>query len=1289
MKNKKIFLSIMAVLGIWILGTNSANATTWYVRDGGGTASQCTGTTNAVYPGSGTGQACAFNNPMTALGYCNGNEGSGAACSVAGFVKSGDTLSIDGDSDINAGQQALYSIGYNSTISPSCISSQAYYCQMAPIPAGSSTTPTIVMGTGTHKPQLYGVDRTQQLMWAPNNYVTIQWLELTTHDSCAYSDPVNGCPSPHAYDDGLLLGGTGLTLTDVYIHGFARFGVLVTANLGSATFTRLWVIGNGFGGFSIGNDTASSVTGTLTFNQPIVEWNGCVEKYPLTGGIDNPSNYEDCFGQASGGYGDGLAFGPSGNLTAGNWNVIGPGSISFNTQDGLDTLHGNGNGTINIDKMRFEGNAGQQVKANGENFNLTNSIVIGDCGWWYGAAQSASGAMKLGDACRANGDAILFNVTNGSTANIFNNTILSNGSIVAESTDGESTGCNSSTAINFKNNVVYGGYYWGDDTAFNSSGGNTLTDYIYNDGNNGDGAGTCGTLTWNEDYNIVYNTKNNNQGCVGAHDKCGTNPGFASSIPMGAAAGSASTYYQGNAAATLVSLSSSSPAIATGAAGLSYWNNENDYHNVARTNPPSRGGLEANSCAVDAYGCMYNADCCGGSCTNFSCGAGGTSSQPVVSISSPSTGSSVTTGSNVTITASASESNGTITNIAIYNGSSLLGSSSASPYSYVMSNIGSGTYTLTAVAADANGVSVTSSAVTLTAAPAPVLPSAPVVSLTSPASGSSYTAGSNVTITTTASETNGTIRSISLYNGSGILLGTSSSSPYSYVYTNILAGGYTFYAVATDVNGVSTTSSSIAVSVTAPTAPVVAIISPSNGGSFTAGSSISIVATASETNGTVVNVNFYNGATLLGSDSTSLYNYVWTNVPAGTYTLTAVAQDANGVSTTSSPITVTVTASVVPVVAIVSPANGSSFTAGSTISISANASENGGTISQVQLYNGSAMLGSSGTSPCSYNWSNVSAGNYTLTAKAIDSKGVSTTSSAITVTVAAPLSSAPVVTMTSPANGSTFTKGAVITVTASASETNGTIASVSFYNGTGLLATITSAPYTYSWTNGFLTSYTVTAKATDTNGVSTTSSPVTITLATTASSPVAAITSPASGSSYASGSNISITATASESGGTISQVQFYNGSTLLGTDSTSPYTYLWTNVPAGSYSLTVKATDANGVSTTSSAVSVTVKAPASLPVVAITSPANGSSLTAGSNISITASASENNGTISKVVFYNGTTLLGTVTSSPYTFNWSNVAAGSYSLTAAAIDANGVSVTSSPITITVSSTHHRK
>ena len=91
---------------------------------------------------------------------------------------------------------------------------------------------------------------------------------------------------------------------------------------------------------------------------------------------------------------------------------------------------------------------------------------------------------------------------------------------------------------------------------------------------------------------------------------------------------------------------------------------------------------------------------------------------------------------------------------------------------------------------------------------------------------------------------------------------------------------------------------------TAPanTPPTVNITSPSNNASFTAPASIIINANATDANGSVANVQFYNGTTLLGSDDSSPYSYTWSNVAAGSYTITAKATDNLGVETTSSPV---------------------------------------------------------------------------------------------------------------------------------------------------------------------------------------------------------------------------------------------------------------------------------------------------------------------------------------------------------------------------------------------------
>ncbi len=88
----------------------------------------------------------------------------------------------------------------------------------------------------------------------------------------------------------------------------------------------------------------------------------------------------------------------------------------------------------------------------------------------------------------------------------------------------------------------------------------------------------------------------------------------------------------------------------------------------------------------------------------------------------------------------------------------------------------------------------------------------------------------------------------------------------------------------------------------------------------------------------------------------------------------------------------------------------------------------------------------------------------------------------------------PVVALTAPANNATFAAGAAITLTATATDADGTIASVKFYNGTTLLSTVTAAPYTYTWINAAEGVYSITAVATDNSANSTTSAPVSVTV---------------------------------------------------------------------------------------------------------------------------------------------------------------------------------------------------
>jgi len=87
--------------------------------------------------------------------------------------------------------------------------------------------------------------------------------------------------------------------------------------------------------------------------------------------------------------------------------------------------------------------------------------------------------------------------------------------------------------------------------------------------------------------------------------------------------------------------------------------------------------------------------------------------------------------------------------------------------------------------------------------------------------------------------------------------------------------------------------------------PSVSITAPSNNANFTPPANVNVTATASDSDGSITNVDFYNGATLLAS-TTSPYNYAWNNLPVGTYSIKAVATDNKGAFTISSPVTFTV-----------------------------------------------------------------------------------------------------------------------------------------------------------------------------------------------------------------------------------------------------------------------------------------------------------------------------------------------------------------------------------------------
>jgi hypothetical protein len=88
------------------------------------------------------------------------------------------------------------------------------------------------------------------------------------------------------------------------------------------------------------------------------------------------------------------------------------------------------------------------------------------------------------------------------------------------------------------------------------------------------------------------------------------------------------------------------------------------------------------------------------------------------------------------------------------------------------------------------------------------------------------------------------------------------------------------------------------------------------------------------------------------------------------------------------------------------------------------------------------------------------------------------------------------------------------------------------------------------------------------------------------------------------------------------------------------------------------------------------------PAVSVTAPTAGATFAAGATITLSANASDSDGTVSKVDFYANGTLIGTDTVAPYSFTWGSVTAGNYALTARATDNGGAATTSTAVNITV-------
>ena len=265
------------------------------------------------------------------------------------------------------------------------------------------------------------------------------------------------------------------------------------------------------------------------------------------------------------------------------------------------------------------------------------------------------------------------------------------------------------------------------------------------------------------------------------------------------------------------------------------------------------------------------------------------------------------------------------------------------------------------------------------------------------------------------------------------------------IWTNPPVGDFILTAIATDDAGLIATSAPVKITVQMHTSPplAVTIVSPINGAMFADPSNIPLVAKATDLDGAVTNVEFLANGTDLGQGlpvvldppgangvTGLVYFFNWQNVPTNSYSLTAVATDNGGLSSTCGPVNITVQlppTNFPPVVRITSPPNGSVFRAPLNVPLYAYAADSGSAVSSVEFYAGNTSLGFGHhvtavppplppgpvqspiliVMPTNYwelTWTNPPPGtSIALAAEATDNRGLSTTSNPELVSILPPL----------------------------------------------------------------------------------------------------------------------------------------------------------------------------------------------------------------------------------------------------------------------------------------------
>ena len=434
--------------------------------------------------------------------------------------------------------------------------------------------------------------------------------------------------------------------------------------------------------------------------------------------------------------------------------------------------------------------------------------------------------------------------------------------------------------------------------------------------------------------------------------------------------------------------------------------------------------------------------------------------------------------------------------------------------------------------------------------------------------------------------------------------------------------------------------------------PSVSFLSPLDGSVFALNDSAIISIDATDTEGPIQSVELFISGQSAAVLTAPPFTYDWIASVEGNIQIRAVATDqANQQRETSITVKVGNTTNIPPVVQLTSPADGSEHNEGNTVSIAATATDQDGQITNVDFYVDDLLISTDSTAPFAADWIAVK-GNHQIKASATDNANATTFSLTADVNVIGDTNPGQCAGVPAYAAGTSYNTGDLVT----------NVNRLFHCDVAGWCSSSAAWAYEPGVGQHWQMAWTDQGEC------------------DTSTKPIVNITTPSENAIVLAGSQVAIEATASDADGSVSQVEFFVNEQSIAVDQSAPYTASWLATNIGETRIAAVATDNENNQSVQSTVLVSVS---DEPVVtSITSPSNGTSVSQGSNVQITATASSISGDIVSVTFFVNGTEVDSDVSAPYSFNWAATQTGNFTVTSRATDNQGNFAISNGVSISV-------